>query len=168
MKPYLALCHILPLALLLIGFSWGKPTWEDIYGIIARQYPDVVSLEVDQLKAAIDRGQPPVLIDVREKEEFAVSHLAKAVNITRVEDIAYPKDTPIVAYCSVGVRSAAFAKKLGKLGFTNVRNLRGSIFTWANKDYPLWRGNLPVHAVHPYNEKWGTLLNRQFHAYQPE
>lgn len=167
-KPSPALCCLLPLVVLLTGFSWGRPTWDGIYESIARQYPSVVNVEIDDLQAALDGGQSPVLIDVREKGEFAVSHLANAVNITKVEDVAYPKDTPIIAYCSVGVRSAAFAKKLGEQGFTNVRNLRGSIFAWGNKNYPLWRGNLPVHTVHPFDEKWGALLNRQLHSYRPE
>lgn len=162
-----ALCCLL-LIFLLAGFTWQEPTWEGIYDTIARQYPSVVNVEVDDLRAALDGGQSPVLIDVREKGEFAVSHLANAVNITKVEGVSYPKDTPIIAYCSVGVRSAAFAKKLSEQGFTNVRNLRGSIFAWGNKNYPLWRGDLPVQAVHPYDKKWGILLNRQLHLYRPE
>ena len=43
--------------------------------------------------------------------------------------------------------------------YTNVRNLDGSIFQWANEGRPLVRGNQRVQDVHPYDENWGRLLD---------
>jgi rhodanese-related sulfurtransferase len=165
MKRFFSCCCVLSLTLLFTGFFWGEPTWEEINSSIDHQYPTVKNLDVDTLKAALDQGQPPVLIDVREKDEFAVSHLPNAVNFSNAHAVAYPKDTAIVVYCSVGFRSAAFAKELAEQGFTNVRNLRGSIFAWANLGYPLRRGFMPTRAVHPYNKKWGTLLKEELHIF---
>lgn len=147
-------------------FLFDRPTWEKINTIIDQHYPTVKHQDIDTLKAALDVGKLPVLIDVREKEEFAVSHLPNAINVTKADEISYPKDTPLVIYCSVGVRSAAFVKELDEKGFTEVRNLRGSIFAWANKNYPLQQGTLTVKAVHPYDKKWGTLLNQELHKYK--
>jgi rhodanese-related sulfurtransferase len=168
MNKFLTFCCVPPLLLLLTGFSWHEPTWEEINTSIDQQYPNVAEIDVDSLKSSFDQGRPPVLIDVREKDEFAVSHLQNAVNITKAEKVFFPKDTPIVIYCSVGIRSAAFAKELGEQGFTKVCNLRGSIFAWGNKNYPLWRGSKSVRAVHPYDRKWGILLKPELHSYQPE
>lgn len=157
----------MPLALLLVGFlMFDQPTWEKINANIEQHYPKVKHLDVDSLKASLDQGRPPVLIDVREKEEFAVSHLPNAINTSKAEEVSYPKDTPMVIYCSVGMRSAAFANELEEKGFTEIHNLRGSIFAWANKGYPLRRGTLTVKAVHPYDKKWGTLLNPELHMYR--
>ena len=74
------------------------------------------------------------------------------------------KDTPIVTYCSVGYRSSSLADRLQQAGFTNVRQLEGSIFQWANEGRPLFRGDQQVNEVHPYNETWGKYLNKKLHA----
>ncbi len=58
-------------------------------------------------------------------------------------------------------------ERLKKEGFTEAKNLEGSIFEWANKDYPLERDGKPVHEVHPYDETWGRLLNPALRSYQP-
>jgi len=165
MKRFSHLAFPLPLLLLLCGFFWNNPTWEQVNTTIDRKYPSVNSINVTKLKTFLDQGKFFVLIDVRE-EEFAVSHLPTAVNIQNPTAVHYPKDTPIVVYCSVGVRSANFAVKLHDFGFTSILNLRGSIFAWGNKSYPLFRGNTAVSVVHPYNKNWGKLLNRELHMYK--
>ena len=167
MKRFFTFCCTLPLLALLTGFFRSTPTWEEVNATIDRQYPTIASIDVDTLKALLDAGQPPVLIDVRGKDEFAASQLPQASNISTASEVAYAKDTPIVVYCSVGIRSAAFAKALQEKGFTDVRNLRGSIFLWANRGYPLQRGEQRVRAVHPYDKNWGILLNPELHKYQP-
>jgi rhodanese-related sulfurtransferase len=160
-------CLLAPLALLLSGFFFGAPTWEDIDNLIGKKYPMVDHIEVEELHAALERGERPLLIDARAPEEYAVSHLLGAVNLTTVEEVHTDKKTDIVVYCSVGVRSAILAKALQEAGFSHVRNLRGSIFAWAEKGYPLWRGDTSADKVHPYDKKWGTLLNRDLHQYHP-
>ncbi len=157
----------LPLLLLLSGFFWSDPTWEEVNRTIDRKYLTVKNINTESLKTFLNQGKQPVLIDVREKDEFAVSHLPTAINITEINEVPYPTDVPIVVYCSVGVRSANFAKQLGARGFTKILNLRGSIFEWANKGYPLMRGNREVNVVHPYNRKWAKLLKQELHQYHP-
>ena len=55
--------------------------------------------------------------------------------ITRLPEV--DKNTPIVVYCSVGYRSEKIGEKLRKAGYTNVTNLFGGLFTWANENRPL-------------------------------
>jgi hypothetical protein len=78
--------------------------------------------------------------------------------------VQQPLDLPIVTYCSVGYRSGAFAERLRSAGFTNVVNLEGSIFRWANEGRPLFRSARPVTEVHPYNRTWGLLLKEDRRA----
>jgi rhodanese-related sulfurtransferase len=106
---------------------------------------------------------PPVLLDVRTEEEWNVSHIPGARRVdpnSSIEKAAaeISKETPIVTYCAVGYRSGALATKLRAAGFTNVQNLEGSIFEWANEHRPLVRENQPVTIVHPYSSLWGRLL----------
>jgi rhodanese-related sulfurtransferase len=106
----------------------------------------------------------PVLLDVRMPEEWNVSHLPGARRVdpsASAESAAagLSKGTPIVTYCAVGYRSGEMADRLRAAGFTNVRNLEGSIFQWANEHRSLVRGEERVGKVHPYNTFWGRLLN---------
>jgi rhodanese-related sulfurtransferase len=111
-----------------------------------------------------DKHRPaPVLLDVRTPEEWNVSRLPGARRVdpsASVETAAagLSKDTPIVTYCAVGYRSGEMADRLRAAGFSNVHNLEGSIFQWANEHRPLVRGEERVNTVHPYNTFWGHLL----------
>jgi 3-mercaptopyruvate sulfurtransferase SseA len=78
--------------------------------------------------------------------------------------VGLPKETPIVTYCAVGYRSGETADRLRAAGFTNVHNLEGSIFQWANEHRPLVREQEHVSQVHPYNVFWGRLLNDDVRA----
>lgn len=111
----------------------------------------------------------PLLLDVRTVEEWNVSHLPGARRIepnATAENAAkgLTKETPIVTYCAVGYRSGEVAERLRVAGFTNVRNLEGSIFQWANEHRPLVHENASVTQVHPYNRLWGRLLNDDVRA----
>lgn len=106
-----------------------------------------------------------VLLDAREKPEYNVSHLKNArwvgyddFNMQRVSGVR--KDAPIVIYCSIGVRSEKIGKRLQDAGFTNVRNLYGSIFEWVNQENPVYdNSGKRTNKVHAYNRVWGVWLN---------
>jgi rhodanese-related sulfurtransferase len=165
MATYLKKFLFLVTIILLCGFFWSKATWVSVNSAIDKLSPPVTSISTDTLKTLLQSEKNITIVDVRATEEFEVSHLPGAMNLTDAKEIEFPKDTTIVVYCSVGIRSAYFAQKLSAGGYTSVFNLRGSIFEWANKGYPLKRGNKDVHVVHPYNKKWGQLLNQPLHAY---
>ncbi len=115
------------------------------------------------------RRPTPVLLDVRTPDEWNVSHLPGARRVdpnAAAENVAagLSKETPIVTYCAVGYRSGELAERLRAAGFTNVRNLEGSIFQWANEHRPLVREDERVGTVHPYNPFWGRLLNDDVRA----
>ena len=163
------------LGLLALGGCSDGLGWAAVEGMIEAEYPDTPVLTTDSLAARLaSNAPPPVLLDVRTADEFAVSHLAGARRVEPGTDelpeavAALPRDTPIVAYCSVGMRSAGLVQRLRAEGFTNVRNLDGSIFRWANEGRMVVRGNSVVRAVHPYNRTWGQLLDAEYRAYAPE
>jgi rhodanese-related sulfurtransferase len=155
--------------LALAGLGWlGSPTWTQIDWFLAHRFADVETISTAELERALLHAQQnpqarqPVLLDIRSAEEFAVSRLPGArhvppdtvVDFAERELAALDRSQPIVVYCAVGVRSAAAARDLRFLGFTQVKNLRGSLFQWANEGRTLEGGVI----VHPYNGFWGKLL----------
>ncbi len=133
--------------------------------VVRTVFPTVPQISTTNLStwlADTNRIQP-VLLDVRTIPEFMVSHLRGAWQVdtnSPPEDTLnkLPKGRPVVVYCSVGYRSSEFATKIMKLGFTNVVNLEGSIFQWANEGRPLVKNGQPTSLVHPYNETFGKML----------
>jgi rhodanese-related sulfurtransferase len=143
--------------------------WELIKWQIARTFPEVPTITTEELAAMLAHGQRPLLLDVRTRAEFEVSHLPGARHVepksdpNRVE-VPARKDASIVTYCAVGYRSAEFARALRAAGFTNVRNLEGSIFQWANEDRPLEKRDGAATTVHPFDRVWGSLLKKERRA----
>ena len=95
------------------------------------------------LKARMDRNDRPVLLDVRDDWETKLCRLDNALHIPMEElefrtDELNPADD-IVVYCHHGVRSAAVADYLRRLGFTRVRNLSGGLDAWARAVEPAMR-----------------------------
>ena len=139
--------------------------WASLDALIAEEFPDVPSVTTADLAAAIRNGeQPVVLLDVREPQEFAVSHLKGAHRVDSPADATSliaesAANGLIVAYCSVGYRSAAMVEALRRRGIENAVNLQGSIFAWANEGRPVYRDGSPVEEVHPFDAAWGELLN---------
>ena len=149
---------LLPLCLLLCGFFWNTLTWEKINRAIDKEFGDVPQIGADAAWQLSQQHGQAVFIDVRSPEEYGISHLPGAVNIEDPAKVELAPGTTVIAYCSVGWRSAIFTRSLLKKGFAHAFSMRGSIFEWANKGYPLRRGEEPARTVHPYSKKWGVLL----------
>ncbi|PIF01020.1 MAG: rhodanese [Maribacter sp.] len=115
-----------------------------------------------------------VFLDSRKKEEFEVSHIKNALWVgygqfdpKQVRDSISDLDTPIVVYCSIGVRSEDIGERLKKMGYTNIRNLYGGIFKWKDSGHPVFdtEGN-ETEKVHAYNRLWGGLLEKGEKVYR--
>jgi len=151
------------------GYGLG---WSLVNAKIRHDFPEVKRISTAELAAWLaDHDRPaPFLLDVRTQAEYEVSHLRDAERIAPdapASAVQAPKDRPIVTYCSVGYRSGALAQKLRAAGFTNVANLEGSIFAWANEERPLVHDGALAEKVHPYNRIWGLLLRKEHRADVP-
>ena len=148
------------------AFAFGVTDWPSLKRAIRDRFPGVRQISTEDLRAALARGDPLVLIDARADAEYRVSHLQGARNAETVAQAVRmlartPRDHAVVVYCSVGYRSSALARGLMRAGYTRVANLEGSIFEWANKGLPVYRGDEQASVVHPYDANWGTLLDRK-------
>lgn len=142
-----------------------KPDWSAIKRWLREQFPDVHHLPVDELHAWLGdhTRAAPMLVDIRNAAEHAISHLPGALLVTSHEHALraladHARDTAIVAYCSVGVRSARLVRELKRHGFSNASNLDGALFEWANRSLPLVNAQGPARTVHPFDPSWGALL----------
>jgi rhodanese-related sulfurtransferase len=155
-------------ALLAVAATSYAARWELVKQQIAAKFPEIPSITTAEHAAVLadKHAEKPLLIEVRTRAEFDVSHLQGAHHVEPDSEpaqlkLALAKQAPIVTYCAVGYRSAAFARRLRAAGFTNVRNLEGSIFQWANEDRPLVKDGKPAQTVHPYDGVWGSLLKEE-------
>jgi glyoxylase-like metal-dependent hydrolase (beta-lactamase superfamily II)/rhodanese-related sulfurtransferase len=117
----------------------------------ALKFPTLAQLnQVRQLTAAelrdrIAGSNAPLLIDVREENEYRgeLGHIAGAQLITlkelpeRIGELGDAKGRDIVAICRVGVRSATAAAILTGLGFEHVWNLKGGMLEWKDARLPV-------------------------------
>ncbi|MGB2246390.1 MAG: rhodanese-like domain-containing protein [Alcanivorax sediminis] len=97
------------------------------------------SITVEQLKQEMSSQQSPIIIDVRDEDEFLAGHIPGAImvpakNIEHHLDMLeqYKKDE-IVLYCVSGRRASAAATALEDAGFRKVRLLEGN--------YPAWQAD---------------------------
>lgn len=122
---------------------------------------------------ALKAGADPLVVDVREPGEYAVSHIDGAVRVDPniSADAFVDKFAASVAgrtavfYCSVGVRSSRLAARVGAAlqarGASRVYNLEGGLFRWHNERRDLVDTAGPTDRIHPYDTHWGGLIARQ-------
>jgi rhodanese-related sulfurtransferase len=84
-----------------------------------------------------------VLIDVREREEWAKGHAAAAVHISKglleknIEAAVPQKDAFIVLYCHSGARSWLASENLMRMGYFNVYSLDGGLAAYEAAGFPV-------------------------------
>ncbi len=96
-----------------------------------------------ELKKRLDAGEPVVVVDVRDPDEYRDGSIEAANNISRgflefrIGSVASDPSTPLVLYCQTGLRSMLAAKALHDLGYKNVVNLQGGFQRWAQSGLPV-------------------------------
>jgi MoaD family protein len=103
---------------------------------------DVITDEMQprELKERLDRGEPIVIVDVREPQEYQINRIPGSKLIPlgelpqRYEEL--DPNAAIVCQCKSGMRSAKATGFLRSIGFKNVRNLAGGILGWIDQVDP--------------------------------
>ncbi len=106
--------------------------------------PEIAAVELARRLAA---ASPPVLLDVREPEEFVgeLGHIAGALPVPldalerRLPKLSGYHDRELVVICRAGARSATAAAMLHRLGFAQARNLTGGMLAWVRAGLPVQR-----------------------------
>jgi molybdopterin/thiamine biosynthesis adenylyltransferase/rhodanese-related sulfurtransferase len=113
------------------------------YRELLQQVKDEIDeIDAGQARELLDSEDPPLLVDVRERDEWSEGHIPGAVHVprsyleSRIEAAASDRSQPIVVYCAGGSRSAFAAKTLEELGYENVSSLAGGFTDWKRNAYP--------------------------------
>ncbi|MEO0604518.1 MAG: rhodanese-like domain-containing protein [Myxococcota bacterium] len=138
---------------------------DQVYDAWALTAPGIPTVDAPTLKAELESDDPPILVDVREPHERAVSTLPGALSLEQYEQTRETLgDRPIVVYCTVGVRSGYVTRRLAREG-RPVRNFRGSILAWTHIGGRLVTPEgEPTDAVHVYGKRW-NFANSAYAAY---
>ena len=103
---------------------------------------EIDEIDAGRASALLDSDEPPVLVDVRERDEWEEGHIPGAIHVprgyleSRIEQTAPDRRRPMVVYCAAGNRSAFAAKTLAELGYEEVSSLAGGFTDWKRNGFP--------------------------------
>src|SRR5690606_17249848 len=110
--------------------------------ILSQVKQGIREVSVEDTRARIaDRSTAPVLIDIRERDEYEQGFIPSAEWIPRgflelkVEDLVADRDHEIIVYCAGGTRSALGARSLSELGYKKVTSMAGGFRAWKNAGF---------------------------------
>ncbi len=113
--------------------------------MIAKAKASVTKVSPADVKAAIDKKEKAVYLDVRDAPEFAAGHLPGAVNVSRgtleinIWNKVPDQKAKIYVYCKTSARSAFATKTLNDLGYKNAVLMDAPFEDWIKAGYPVER-----------------------------
>jgi rhodanese-related sulfurtransferase len=99
--------------------------------------------DIDGYKKLAVSNEKPLLIDIREDNEWAAGHAAGAIHLGKgiierdIETKVPDKSAKMVLYCGGGFRSALAADALQQMGYANVISLDGGWKAWQQAGLPV-------------------------------
>ena len=121
---------------------------------ISKKFKNAPQLSIEDFNSLKEK---PVLIDVREAKERAVSILPGAISLEEFKkNKSIYKDKMVVAYCTIGYRSSEYVENLKEEGF-NAFNLSESILGWAHRGLDFEHQGQKTKRAHVYSEAWNFL-----------
>lgn len=114
-------------------------TFEQLFAD-ARAHVDEVG--VQEAGELTESASPPIIVDVREKNEWDEGHIPGARHVPRgylelrIESAVPNHDTPILLYCAGGTRSVLAARTLHAMGYRDVTSMRGGFTGWKDAGMP--------------------------------
>lgn len=156
MKASLKLRYILPLSALLVLVMVAVFGRDLISGFGA--YHGVKNCSTEEVATLVE-NEDFLILDVRQKKEYEVSHLKGAILAAEVDFESLKTDQRILVYCTVGFRSTELGTTLTNNGFSHIYNLDGGLISWKNQGKPVYNlKEQPTDSIHVYSSLFGFLL----------
>ncbi|GAA4962431.1 rhodanese-like domain-containing protein [Algibacter aquimarinus] len=157
---------------ILIGISISGFSQKKLSKLLKQQNQETIPYI--SVEALSNEKENVILLDSREEKEFKTSHLQDAIcvgydsfNLASIQPKLPNKDSKIVVYCSLGIRSEDVAEKLKKAGYTNVYNLYGGIFEWKNNDLEVLNSQeKTTDSIHTFSKEWSRWLKKGIKVYE--
>lgn len=136
----------------MIGLSLAQdkpnvPTWQTtpVKDWVAKAKTEIKKVTPADVKAAIDKKEAAVILDVRDPAEYTAGHLPGAINVSRgklefnVWDAVKDQNAKIYVYCLTAARSALATKTLNDMGYKNAVLMDAPFEEWVKAGYPVAR-----------------------------
>ena len=100
---------------------------------LKNKYRSKENLSLEEIEKIMQDNENVILLDVRSPQEYDEGHMQNAINIPtyeiykKAQNIIEDKNTIIICYCTLGVRSKKAIKMLKKLGYKNLYHLDGGM-----------------------------------------
>lgn len=113
--------------------------------LVAKTKAAIKVVSAEDAKAAIDKKEKAIFLDVRDAGEYTAGHLPGAMNISRgtLEFNVWGKiadqNAKIYVYCKTAGRSTLATKTLNDLGYQNAVLVDVQFEDWIKKGYPVER-----------------------------
>jgi len=103
------------------------------------------------LEEKIESNQKPLIVDIREKNEFDAMHIEHSILAPRgilesccdydydetIPQLASARDTEVVVVCRSGNRSALAVLTMKMMGYSKISSLKTGLKGWNEYDQPL-------------------------------
>jgi sulfur-carrier protein adenylyltransferase/sulfurtransferase len=110
--------------------------------LLAQVKTEIDEVDARRARELFETGDP-VIVDVREQDEWDEGHIPGAIHIprgnleSRIEAAAPSRERQVVIYCAAGNRSAFAAKTLEELGYEDAVSLAGGFTDWKRNGFPV-------------------------------
>jgi len=146
----LMLAFVFALSMVSLTLAQDKPkvpAWQTtpVKDWVAKAKAEIKKVTPADVKAAIDKKEAAVILDVRDPNEFSAGHLPGAINVSRgklefnVWDAVKDQNAKIYVYCLTAARSALATKALNDMGYKNAVLMDAPFEEWVKAGYPVER-----------------------------
>ncbi len=103
----------------------------------------VREIDIEGYRKIKSAGEPCILVDVREDNEWTEGHAQGAIHLGKgiierdIETAVPDKSATMILYCGGGYRSALAADNLQKMGYKNAISLDGGWKAWQKAGLPV-------------------------------
>lgn len=102
---------------------------------------EVPEISVRELKARLDQGERPFILDVRKPHEYDIANLGGTLIpvddlAERIGELEAYRNEEMIVHCRSGARSARAVELLQKAGFSGAVNVKGGILAWSDEVDP--------------------------------
>jgi rhodanese-related sulfurtransferase len=113
--------------------------------MVAKAKAEIKKVPAADVKAAIDKKEKVVILDVRDPNEYAAGHLPGAINVSRgtlefgIWGKVKDQNAKMYVYCKTAGRSSLATKTLSDLGYKNAVLMDAAFEDWIKAGYPVER-----------------------------
>jgi len=128
---------------------------ENYDSLVAQALEKISEIFPWDLEDGLGTQSPPLLVDVRERDEFEQGYIPGSINVPRgileaacdfgfaetVPELVRARELPLVVICRSGRRSALAARTMRELGYSQAVSLKLGVKGWNDSEFPLIDGH---------------------------